>query len=168
MGKMPSSKPIIEVRQATADEDLILVRHYRALWESYGVPDEHIRPDAEAGVLEFIRESREQRALGVFLAFVDGEVVGSTACHKHISPYPEVVLPEHRQFGYIWHVYADSTLRRQGIGRSLVERALAHLRENGCTTAVLHSSPAGEKLYAELGFQLAKEMRLGLSTDPSA
>ena len=36
------------IRKAAQKDDDILVRHYRAIWESYGVDDVNIRPDAEA------------------------------------------------------------------------------------------------------------------------
>lgn len=152
----------LEIRSADPGEDAILVRHYRHLWESYGVPDEHIRSDAEACVQRFIQEGRAHRQLGVFLALVDGLVVGSSACQLHLSPYPDVVVPQVRKFGYVWSVFVEAEHRRKGIARHLTERALDHLRQIGCTSAVLHASDAGEPLYLDLGFQPAKEMRLVL------
>ena len=35
------------IRAATQAEDDILVRHYRAIWQSYGVDDINIRADAD-------------------------------------------------------------------------------------------------------------------------
>jgi ribosomal protein S18 acetylase RimI-like enzyme len=152
----------MEIRKATPADDDILVRHYLAVWESYGTPPEHMLPDAPARVLQFIREGRTYRNSAAFLAIVDGEVAGSAVCQTHVSPFPEVILPLHRQFGYIWSVYVEPKCRRGGLARRLVERALDHLRSIGCTTAVLHSSAAGERLYEQLGFKLATEMRLPL------
>jgi len=59
-------------------------------------------------------------------------------------------------------VYVEPGFRRKGIARYLMEAALGHLKDLGCTMAVLHSSDAGERLYEELGFERAKEMRLKL------
>jgi GNAT superfamily N-acetyltransferase len=67
-----------------------------------------------------------------------------------------------RKYGYIWHVFVVAAARRQGVATRLVERAVDHLRSIGCTKAVLHSSDAGEAVYRQLGFQIAKEMRLDL------
>jgi ribosomal protein S18 acetylase RimI-like enzyme len=160
--KQPPAGRLIEVRKATAVADDILAQHYLALWDSYGTPENQMQPDAKARVLAFIRDARKRRGLAVFIATVGGEVAGSIACQRHISPYPDVVMPAHRQFGYIWSVYVDPAHRRLGIARRLVDHALDHLRSIGCTTAVLHSSEAGETLYEQAGFKLAKEMRLAL------
>jgi len=160
--KQPSVGRAIEIRKATAVADDILVQHYLALWESYGTPDDQMQPDATARVLAFIQDARKHRGLAVFIATVDGDVAGSIACQRHISPYPDVVMPVHRQYGYIWSVYVEPAHRRLGIARRLVDQALDHLRSIGCTTAVLHSSEAGEMLYEQAGFKLAKEMRRAL------
>jgi GNAT superfamily N-acetyltransferase len=59
-------------------------------------------------------------------------------------------------------VFTDPAARRQGVATRLVEKAVEHLRTLGCTKAVLHSSDAGESVYRQLSFQIAKEMRLDL------
>ena len=100
--------------------------------------------------------------LKAFLAESDGRTAGSVACQLHISPFPEVIMPAHRLLGYVWSVYVEPDFRRKGVARRLMEAAIGHLKELGCTIAVLHSSDAGEKLYEELGFERAKEMRLKL------
>jgi ribosomal protein S18 acetylase RimI-like enzyme len=152
----------MEIRAATASDDAVLVAHYLALWESYGVPPQHFLDDAEARVLAFIAEGRDRHRLAAFLAEEDGDVLGSAACQRHLSPYPEVLRPKIRSFGYVWSVFVQPTHRRRGIARALMERAIAHLHEIGCTNVVLHSSEAGLALYRSLGFDLAHEMRLPL------
>ena len=150
------------IREAGPDEDEILVRHYRALWESYGVADEFIRPDAEQAVRDFIKDGRSGYQMAAFLAVIGGKVVGSAACQLHRLPYPDVTTAVFRKFGYIWHVFVDPAARRQGVATRLVERAIEHLGALGCTKAVLHSSDAGESVYRQAGFEIAKEMRLDL------
>ena len=152
----------MQIRPATAADDPILVRHYLALWESYGTPPEHYWADSEARILAFIVEGRDRWRLAAFLAEEGGEVVGSVACQMYASPYPEVVAAEHRCFGYIWSVYVDPQHRRRGVARGLVERAVAHLKAMDCTHVALHASEAGKPLYEGLGFEPATEMRLPL------
>lgn len=152
----------MEIRPANVAEDVVLARHYLELWESYGTPPGQYEPDAEAAVLRFIRDGRQGKDLGVFLALIDGKIAGSIACQLHVSPYPEVILPALRKQGYIWSVFVAAEHRRKGVARRLVERALQYLREIGCTGAVLHSSDAGEALYGQIGFTIAKEMRMPL------
>ncbi|WP_064709993.1 GNAT family N-acetyltransferase [Rhizobium bangladeshense] len=150
----------MDIRIATLDEDEILVRHYLKIWDSYGTPPEHYRPDAVARILSFLRSGREERRLASFLAIVDGEIAGSVSCQLHQSPFPEVIRPEQRLHGYIWSVYVAEAFRRRGIALALTTRAVDHLKSIGCTTAVIHASDAGEPVYRSAGFELAKEMRL--------
>jgi ribosomal protein S18 acetylase RimI-like enzyme len=151
------------IRRAEEGDDEILVRHYRAIWESYGVGVENIKPDAEQIVREFIDDGRRHFRMAAFLAELRGAVVGSTVCQLHRVPYPAVTVPSFRHHGYIWHVFVEPAVRRQGIAAALVLRAIEHLRSIGCTTAVLHSSDAGKSLYERLGFQIGPEMRLDLT-----
>ena len=143
------------IREAAQEDDDILVRHYRAIWESYGVADVNIRTDAEATVRDFIRDGRERFQMAAFLADIDGTVVGSVACQLQQLPYPDVVVPAFRQHGYIWSVYVEPASRRRGVARALVIRAVDHLRSIGCTKAVLHASDAGQALYRQIGFEIS-------------
>jgi GNAT superfamily N-acetyltransferase len=153
---------MMEIVQGTPADDELLVRHYLAIWESYGTPRGHLLPEAAAGVLHFIDEARKHRKLGVFFAIVDKECVGSIACNLYVSPYPVVKKPEHQLDGYIWHVFVDAGHRGRGIATELVGAAKHYLASIGCTRAVLHSSDAGMGVYARAGFTLATEMRLPL------
>jgi GNAT superfamily N-acetyltransferase len=149
----------MDIREASAAEDDVLIRHYLALWASYEIFNDQMRPDASEQSRAFIRDSRAHRQLAVFHASVEGEVVGSVACDLRILPYPEVVRSEFRKQGYIWSVFVEPAHRRKGIARRLVERAIAHLRSIGCTVVMLNASEDGEPLYAGMGFVLGKEMR---------
>ena len=151
----------VEVLEAMPLNDDILIRHFLAIQESNGAPRGAMRRDAEARALDFIREGREQRRMGAFLAVAGGEVAGSAACELRRAFYPDVFDPAHRLVGYVWSVYV-ARWRRQGVARLLMERTLTHLRELGCTAAVLHASNVGKPLYAGLGFRQWREMRLDL------
>jgi len=154
----------MRIRQGDRQDDEILARHHIALWKSYGIQPEQMRTDALAIILDFITVGRRERSLATFLACdEDDRVIGSASSQLHRVPYPEIMLPSVRRFGYIWSVFVEPAYRRQGIARQLMEQALAHLRAIGCTTAVLHSSDAGEALYQQLGFRVVKEMRMGLN-----
>ncbi|MBX5153607.1 GNAT family N-acetyltransferase [Rhizobium lentis] len=150
----------MDIRVATPDEDEILVEQYLKIWDSYGTPPEHYRPDAVARILSFLRSGREERRLASFLAIVDDEIAGSVSCQLHQSPFPEVIRPEQRLHGYIWSVYVAEAFRRRGIALALTNKAVGYLKSIGCTTAVIHASDVGEPVYRNAGFELAKEMRL--------
>ena len=56
--------------------------------------------------------------------------------------------------------------RKKGVAGALMNAAIDELRRIGCTTAVLNASEAGMRLYLQLGFKLATEMRLDLTQGP--
>jgi GNAT superfamily N-acetyltransferase len=152
----------VEIVEAGTGDDATLVRHYLAIWESYGIPPEHVLPDAAARIIAFIQDGRRYHGFKAFLAVSDGRIAGSVGCQLQISPFPEVIMPEHRRMGYVWIVYVEPDFRQKGVAKRLMEAAIRHLKDLGCTVAVLHSSDAGEELYNKLGFERAKEMRLKL------
>lgn len=152
----------MEFLMATPQQDDILIRHYLAIWDSYGTPADHFDADADGKVRRFIEEGRDRRQLATFLAMDGDTAAGSVSCKLHLSPYPTVLKPSVHNHGYIWSVFVEPSYRRQGISRRLTQLAVGYLRSIGCTTVVLNASDAGEPVYASLGFEMAKEMRLKL------
>jgi predicted N-acetyltransferase YhbS len=78
---------------------------------------------------------------GCWVAEQDGTVVGTTA----VTTYG-------RRIAWVGMVLVDVEQRRQGIGRALLEHGLAYLERLGVQTIALDSTPAGQPLYASLGF----------------
>jgi GNAT superfamily N-acetyltransferase len=128
-------------------DDPVLISHYLAIWDSYGTPKEDFVPGASDVVAHFIENSRAHSQHGGFLAVVDGEIAGSAMCCLLHSPYPDVIKPERRLRGYIWSVFTVPSYRGRGVGKAMTERAIAHLRNVGCTHIVLHASDSGAPLY---------------------
>jgi GNAT superfamily N-acetyltransferase len=62
-------------------------------------------------------------------------------------------------------VYVKPALRRQGIGRKLMELVLAWARKRGCSRVRLRTSDEGRLLYETLGFRNGREMELDLSAE---
>ena len=57
----------------------------------------------------------------------------------------------------LWHLYVDSPARRRGMGRRLVERAIAHGRDIGASHLWLetsHLNAPGVQAYRRMGFEL--------------
>ncbi|QKC82715.1 GNAT family N-acetyltransferase [Mesorhizobium sp. NZP2077] len=151
------------VRSGIPADDPTLIRHYRALWESYGVDPANIKDDAEDVTLNFILSGRRDYELASFFAEADGVAVGSLACQVEHLPYPDVTVPSFRKHGYIWSVFVEPGARRNGVAAALVQAGIDYLKSIGCTKAVLHASDAGEGVYLAAGFTIAKEMRLDLA-----
>lgn len=150
------------VRLALPADDETVADHYLAVWRSYGTPEEHFGSDAREQVLQFLADSRERFQGGCLLAEASGDVRGSVGYQIQVPQFPEVLRADVRKVGYIWTVYVDPQSRRQGVASLMVERALASLKQIGCTTAILHASEAGAPVYTRLGFRAGPEMRLKL------
>jgi N-acetylglutamate synthase len=86
-----------------------------------------------------------------FVAHCDGELIG-------------VCLAGHDgRRGYLNHVAVAATFRRQGIGKELVLRSLAALKEQGigkCHLFVYDHNESGKKFWAGLGWQERANLRL--------
>ena len=79
---------------------------------------------------------------GCFSARLDGVVVGTvtTICYKTDLAWIGMMLVDHR-------------LRRRGIGRLLMERAIAELHSRSIRSIQLDATPIGKTLYDQLGFR---------------
>jgi len=77
---------------------------------------------------------------GCFVAETDGAAVGSTTT----CIFGKVA--------WIAMVLVDSDCRGRGIGKALMEHALAYLDESGVASIRLDATPLGQPLYEKLGF----------------
>lgn len=84
---------------------------------------------------------------GCWVAEQDGEVVATTT----VTSYGD-------RIAWVGMVLVDEAHRRQGIGQALLTHALAYLEARGVQTIALDSTPAGQPLYARLGFVDAFEL----------
>jgi ribosomal protein S18 acetylase RimI-like enzyme len=83
---------------------------------------------------------------GVFVAEVDGQVIG------YVSTRVDAVT----KIGGIPNFSVLPAYRNQGIGRRLLETAIAYLRQQGMLYArieTLEQNPIGQHLYPSVGFQ---------------
>ncbi|MCI0463055.1 MAG: GNAT family N-acetyltransferase [Gemmataceae bacterium] len=77
---------------------------------------------------------------GAFVAELDGQPAGTLATCV-FGPVAWIAM-----------VLVDSSLRRRGVARALMEHALAWLDESGVPTVRLDATPLGQPLYEQLGF----------------
>jgi GNAT superfamily N-acetyltransferase len=79
---------------------------------------------------------------GCFLAEWDGTPAGTatTICHG-------------KDLAWIGMVLVHPEFRGRGLGRALLERCLEHLRGQGIGCIKLDATPAGERIYDQLGFR---------------
>jgi len=155
-------KQAIHVRAASLHEDSLIAEHFYKMWLDLNVPADAIQVNWLNITLEFIEYARQTLFYKAFVAEVDGFVVGSASCQLFAGLYPNVFKAEYRQYGYIWGVYVEPPHRGQGIAKKLTSMAIAHLKEIGCTSAILNASPMGQSVYSSLGFLESNAMRLDI------
>jgi len=83
---------------------------------------------------------------GIFVAEADGQVVGFVTTR---------LLPRYRT-GCIANIAVSKGFQGRGIGKALIDRALAYFREQGLEFArieTLDQNETGKYLYPKLGFQ---------------
>ena len=97
---------------------------------------------------------------GVFVAEdADGRVVG----------YVTTRLNAESGIGWIPNLAVDPAHQGKGLGRALLEHALAFFRQRGMTVAkieTLAQNPVGQALYPSLGFrEVARQIHYGMRLD---
>jgi putative acetyltransferase len=149
-----NTKPVI--RPVEPGDDAPLARIIRDCFDEFHLPRVHTvydDPDTDRQYEIF----RGRTDAGLFVAVVDGRVVGSCGV------YPTQGLPE--GWCEIVKYYLDSHYRGLGIGRDLMLRALDAARRLGYTTAYLetfHELATAVDYYRRLGFEPLKQ-QIGFS-----
>ena len=156
------AKETFNIREASAEEDSLIARHFYQLWRDNDVPPESIQSDWFEITLRFVEHARQELCYKAFLAEIDGQVVGSAGCQLFAGLYPLALTEQYRKYGYIWGVYVELPYRGQGIAKKLTGMAVDYLKSLGCMRVVLHASPSGKPVYSSLGFLDSNEMRLDL------
>jgi len=108
-----------------------------------------MRLKAEAGwnqVEADWRRALELEPEGCFVALADGQPAGTTTTCT-FGPV-----------GWVAMVLVEARFRGQGIGRALLEHALAYLDHRGIASVRLDATPLGRPLYEKLGFVAEYEL----------
>jgi RimJ/RimL family protein N-acetyltransferase len=108
---------------------------------------------AQQSLEEVARRMRERNSPpdnALFGAFVDGQLIGSTGLHRE-----EGAKDRHKAM--IWGVYSAPETRGRGVGRALMEAAIARARATPgverLILAVATHNAAARSLYISLGFE---------------
>lgn len=143
------------LRAATRADARALAELRRASLIELGLPLA-CEPEFERAAICAFDTMLATRELAAWVLVVGGRVAGS-ACTLFWNrlPYPGTSL--HAELA---GVYVAPPYRRRGIARELCREAIAASRARGVRRIVVHPSPAGATLYAELGFTASNELRL--------
>ncbi len=99
----------------------------------------------------------------------DGVFVAEHVTRQQVVGYVTTRLNHASGIGWIPNLAVDPEHQGQGLGRALLERAIAFLREGGMAVAkieTLEQNPIGQTLYPSLGFQeVARQIHYAMRLD---
>jgi RimJ/RimL family protein N-acetyltransferase len=145
----------MEVRILTAkDAEVFWNLRLRALQEnpeSFGTTYTEILERGIAGVTQNLSRYNESPDNDVtFGAFDEGTLVGTTGFRRE-------TLTKTRHKSIIWGMYVPKELRRKGVGKALVEAAIAYARElpelEQINLDVVLTSKEARHLFIAMGFE---------------
>jgi ribosomal protein S18 acetylase RimI-like enzyme len=105
-----------------------------------------------AGYASFLATKLDDPDAALLVADHDGDVVGYAYAELEGYDYMSLRAPA----GVLHDVVVDAGARRRGIGRLLVEAALAYLKSRGAPRVVLSTAErneAAQRLFASMGFR---------------
>jgi ribosomal protein S18 acetylase RimI-like enzyme len=109
-------------------------------------------PRTERGYGSFLASQLEQRDGAVLVAEEDGTVIGYAYAGVEASDYMSLRGPA----GVLHDVVVDPEHQRRGVGRMLLDAALAFLRSRGAPRVVLSTAARNaqaQRLFASAGFR---------------
>ncbi len=126
----------LEIRSAQGPVDIAAVGDLISL--AFDLPRQTVRQALEPSLLA-------GEPIRAFIAWRDGVAVSSVSI---------TVLGE---TAGIWSMATPPDLQGRGFGRALLSHVLQALAADGIRRVFLHASPAGRRLYEDLGFTLLAE-----------
>jgi ribosomal protein S18 acetylase RimI-like enzyme len=111
-----------------------------------------VRPRTPDDYASFLGTQLEEPDVAVLVAEEGGRVLGYAYCAREGYDYMSLRGPA----GVLHDVIVDPEHRRRGLGRRLLDAALAYLRSRGAPRVVLSTAVQNEpaqRLFASLGFR---------------
>lgn len=150
----------LSVRPADLDDLASVVELRLALLREYSDHPMYgrLRPDARARAYELYRGQLTTHNEQIFVAELDGDVVGVLRCVDTLSS--PLLYPE--RYCYVSSVYVRPPARRKGVLRALLAAAEDWCGERGIDEMRLHnatSSAVAERTWTSLGFEVVEHVR---------
>ncbi len=107
-------------------------------------------PEFQVEFLNFLAPALEGGRWGIWVAEIDDRLVGTLSVQLiDRAPRP---IPTHRWKGYITGAYVEPPFRNDGIGRALLDAAVAWARERGAGSCIVWPSRRSLPFYRRAGF----------------
>ena len=159
-GAAGSTKPTIEIREATLDDITEILRQRRAMYEDMDYNDSAALTAMVTLSAEYLTKAIPQGSFRAWLVSIEDRIVGGGAIV--ISPWPAHPYDLECRRATILNVYTDREYRRRGVARQIMQTMIDWCRAEGFAQVALHASPDGRPLYESLGFAVSNEMKLTL------
>lgn len=150
----------MRVRAAVVSDITVIIGAWHAMRLEAGLGDDLLVPEWQASMSGFLREGLTAGTVAVWLAEVEGEVVGTTLGVVK-DDYPFFLFAP-GFYAFIGCVYTAPAWRSRGIATDLVRRAVDWARERGAREVRLLPTPASQRIYERVGFGPAGDMGLSL------
>ena len=153
-------KPRLAVRPADLDDLTSIVELRLALLREYSDHPLYgrLRPDARARAYELYRGQLTAHNEQLFVAELDGVVVGVLRCVDTLSS--PLLYPE--RYCYVSSVYVRPPARRKGVLRALLAAAEDWCEQRGIDEMRLHNAAGAtvaERTWTSLGFEVVEHVR---------
>ncbi len=146
------------IRRVSLDDAYIIARMRQTMWEEMRPEESATAAFREAMFVYWYEALESGRAVG-WIAEQGVTPIGMTMLLLHHHP-PRPTSEARR--GYVTSVYVAPEHRRRGVGRALMEAAIAYGREQGLQRLELRTSEQGRALYEAVGFRPQEVMMLRL------
>ncbi len=149
-----------KLRIATPEDAERIAAQRRAMFADNDVATpERIDALAAANVPWLRERLADGRYVGLLLEEDGVCVAGAGIFFADFPPHwldPEPLRP------YLLNFYTAPTARGKGYAKVLLQTAVNHCRERGCSVVTLHASKFGRPIYEKFGFEATNEMMLRL------
>ena len=157
---------MLTFRYATPADAALITCHRHSMFADNALSSEAVLCACDTEFEPWVRTRlADGRYVGLFLEDHGTVIAGAGIFFADFPPHWMESQPVR---AYVLNVYTDPAQRGQGHAKKLMRRVIEDCRRRGVLTIVLHASPQGRPVYADLGFQPTDEMMLRLDVVSAA
>lgn len=151
-----------ETRRATVADAEVIAQQRRRMFADAGMAAEASMGPMTANFVDWVRPRLADGSYVGWLVEEGGQLVGGAGLW--VIDWPPHFMDEQPRRAYLLNFYVAPEMRRRGVARDLLARAVAEAKERGIKVVTLHASQFGKPVYEQAGFTMSNEMmlRLGL------
>jgi GNAT superfamily N-acetyltransferase len=142
------------IRPATITDIPAIVLHRELMFREMGIPAEF--EEMAAATELWLRHALPSKTyLGWMAVAADGSIAAGSGLI--VIPWPPGPMTMDPRCGFVFNVFTDTTHRKQGLARQLMDAMHAWCRAEGIERVVLNASAFGKPLYESMGYVVAGE-----------